>query len=405
MARNAWQEWERSHRPLLDRASLKIVGCSFRRALKQRLERTSRHLALAQVFRARSKPGKAFTTRLDPCHLRQIVPGLAALWDAQTSNWKEFLNVFTTDLYSFAKIEGSRLTALETDLSDCHSGGRTATRVRLGENELWYYKPRSGRKERLWHELLEKLNSAGFEPPFLIPRFHLRGDHHWMQAVKHRAPRDVTSRRRLAHQAGTILYLAYVFRAVDLHPANFAIHDKYLVLVDCETLLHPETRLPARFRETEKGLFRTGMLAGGRNAPRFIAAIDASAGEIAEGFASIHAFLKRYGGKIGMQRWIARMRHEPVRLVLRPSIYYDRLLTRALERELVYGGSPCQILWEYISDGLTSDSRKRQEIGQLLAGDIPLFSGRAAATRFPLSEQDFRQCVDSLLVSGDEKVR
>ena len=406
MVRHAWQEWERRQSSLLDRASLKIVGRSFRRALERRLERTGRHLLLAQVFRSRSRTGESLLTPLNSGQVRQIVPGLAALWDAQTCNWKEFLNVFTTDLHSFVKeYRGSRLAALETDLSDCHSGGRTVTRVTLGENEAWYYKPRSGQKEALWHKLLEKLNSAGFEPPFLTPRIHLRGDHHWMQAVKRRVPRDVRNRRELAHQAGTILYLACLLRAVDLHPANFVIHDNYLVLVDCETFFHPETRLPARFQETETGLFRTAMLAADRNAPAFMAAIDASPREIAQGFASMHAWLCRHSRKIGLGRLIARMRRESVRLVLRPSICYDRLLERALERELICGESPRRILWEYLSDGLTSNSRKREEVRQLLAGDIPIFYGPPASTRYPLTEQEFQQSMDKLQIRREEKVR
>lgn len=369
------------------------VERGFCRALCRRLERTSH-----QVFAARgvSWPGG----RDELVHILKEFRGLPRIWDAQIRGWSRFVLLFAqhaTEFQNSAEPQRGAIVQLESDLSDLHNG-RSVTRVRFRNGEEWYYKPRSGRREAAWSQFLSAVNAAGFRPHFFVPEVHLGRLHCWMRSVPHRKNRRAAERRRLYFRTGALLYFAHRFRAVDLHSDNFVLHGEHPVLIDCETLFHPETNLPASAFVDENDLKRTGMIGESWTHALINCKVQVFCGlgprkrldELAKGFSKMHGFLQHHAANHRLRRPIRKMRRERTRRILRPTIFYSRLLDGALAPNyLRRGPGLARELQVHLDNGLCRLRIVRREVQQLVRGDIPFFSGLPAAARRLLSQRQF----------------
>jgi lantibiotic modifying enzyme len=384
------------------------VRDEFCRSLARRLERSGRRVLNAGDgghFGARASC--VFTPPL-LAKLPELYPGLARIWNAQLNGWASFVAAFVGHLAAFQRIlQGSdAIEGIETDLSDYHDGGRSVTRVKFLGLGNWFYKPRGGEREAAWSELVRALNSAGFDPPFLVPQVYPSQRHCWMRGIDTIECQSLAEYRRFDRRAGALLYLAHRFRAVDLHAANIIAHGEHPVLIDCETLFHPETPLPPAVQLVERGLIRTGMLSQGKNdnSNPFIVlrqrAIKAGRGhiEVLHGFQSMHRFLLRHLQSDEIRRAVHALRESKTRLILRPTLLYRRILDTLGPRELQYAKGPERFLRSRLDDGLFSEEVVREEIRQLLHGDIPRFSGKSTHMLRSLNLREFQQVVQELKV-------
>ena len=384
--------WRKLSEKIPELLRVPAVERGFCNALSRRLERTSR-----QVFAARgiSWPG----SQLELGDILKEFRGLARIWDAQIKGWSRFVVLFAqhaTEFQGYRERQRGAIVELESDLSDLHDG-RSVTRVRFRKDGVWYYKPRNGCREAAWSHFLSAINAAGFRPHFFLPEVHPRMLHCWMRHVPHRKNRSGAGQRRLHFRVGALLYVAHCFRAVDLHAENFVLHGEHPVLIDCETLFHPETKLPEFAFVGEDDLGRTGMIGDSKNHVLINSEIldfdDVAArerrDELARGFRSMHGFLHHHAKKRPLQRAIERMRTERTRLILRPTILYSRLLEGALSPDCLRRPlGPARALHARLNDGLLPLSVVRREVRQLLRGDIPFFNGSASARRAS-SEHEF----------------
>ncbi|MEY2496663.1 MAG: hypothetical protein QOD12_219 [Verrucomicrobiota bacterium] len=315
------------------------------------------------------------------------------------------------------------LVRVRTELSDPHNRGRCVTLIESQQLGTWFYKPRNGRREAAWFQLLQALNDAGFDLPFLIPRVFTRRDHSWMELVADAEPRSLHERQALLSRVGALLYLAHFFRAVDLHAGNFVLHLSQPVLVDCETLFHPETKLPPNVRVSEKSVARTGMLApfgqtGGNPLLRLSPATNTlsdgrtplllHAGDsniVTAGFAAMHNLLggpRRKVHRITVA--IEKLRQSRTRYVFRPTIFYDRIMHEALTpTRLRTEAGVSRFLRLCLTNGLCAPAIVRGEVRQLLNGDIPSFNGPPASARGRLRLSEFHQSLSCLRQALDFK--
>jgi len=359
------------------------VQHGFCRALSARLDRTGH-----QVFAARGVSWPR--NQKDLLDIFKEFRGLPKVWDAQIRRWSRFVLLFAEHATAFQNTIEPRspITQLSSDLSDLHDG-RSVTRVRFQKGGLWYYKPRSGRREAAWSRFLLAINAAGFCHQFFVPEIRPGRLHCWMRGVSARKNRSIAGRRRLYFRTGALLYLAHCFRAVDFHADNFVLYFEHPVLVDCETLFHPETNLPASAFVDENDLERTGMIGKART-HAMIKSDDELVGslgrqrreELARGFSAMHEFLRDHAAHHHLQRLIKEMRREKTRCVLRPTIFYSRVLDEVLtpNRLRKWHGLTREI-HARLDDGLCRPSIVRREVQQLACGDIPYFNGRAAPPR------------------------
>lgn len=362
------------------------VSSAFCGALTERLELTGE-----QVFTAEpSGSADGFRATLDRC------PGLAKIWDAQMRGWGSFVLTFAEHARSFVRRSGrpgtrGGIVRLSCDLSDLHDHGRSVTRVQFRGGDVWFYKPRDGKREAAWRQFLEAINAAKFPLTFFLPELISCRDHCWMREVTDAPCRNGRERWRFCFRVGALLLLAHYLRAVDLHLANFVFHGEHPVLVDCETLLHPETAQPAESSIGESSLERTGMisLAGMRNPQALVRLAHwhhqqcaEEKRELSRGFRVMHDFLLCRDVKVKLRPALRELQTTPTRLIFRPTQFYANSFRAALNPQtLRRAQGPGQRLRALLSDGLCNPVTVRLEVEQLLRGDIPKFAGEAARAR------------------------
>jgi lantibiotic modifying enzyme len=339
-------------------------------------------------------------------------PALAGLWAKQISSWQRFAAGFVKDVHDFMQScrscapKPKRVLAIATDLSDLHSGNRSVMRVRFSNGQTWFYKPRSGKKEKYFFELLSYLNRAGFPVSLRIATVVCAKKHFWMAAIPWRSCRTHKELRNFFVRAGALLYLLHYLRGVDFHAANVIANGSHPVIVDCETLLHRKTRLPAQFQAEARSIFRVGMLpvsrvtaAGGDKVSALgrrhrgphsvmlrgkIVWSGDFVDEIVSGFREMHNFLMRIGVEFrGLAVILSKLRSSPSRVILRPTLHYHILLMQSLQpRKLQSDAVRSAFLREACRHYSDSSRQRKTEVAALLNGDIPIFYDRSD---YPLS--------------------
>jgi hypothetical protein len=426
VAAYAWCHFQEGGRVNLDALLSSEARLALQRSLRTRLARV-----LANAVEDTSEPtplgGKIGGTNVRntkrlpgiscesvALQLLQTYPALGRLWAVQVENWSRFIHEFIVSAEAFSRTQGFSRTgkclieAIGPDLSDLHHGGRTVMRVRFAAGNDWFYKPRSSKFEFQWFSLLEWLNRAGFYTPFRIIRVISHDDHSWMEGV---LPRQCTSREEVAryyYRAGAILYLFQLLRGVDAHAGNVIAAGGDPVLVDCESLLHPVTRISKERTKAEEGsILRTGMLPIGKETP---GAQDTSAlgrnvlgkhsvrlkgkqmrvadfvDSVADGFCSMHEFILARAEPF--DAIVNRFRSTRCRYIYRPTIQYVSLLKHSLSHEMLCDGLDRSLfLLALCRDGLVPTRTALSELAALECGDIPVTYGRTSRPHRPPSQR------------------
>ena len=390
---------------------------AFQISLARRLERTADQVLNGRRLYRSSSNGLRLrhATRL-PDLLRQY-PGLGNIWSAQIGNWKRSVTLFAAHTEAFLRRlrvpKGAvRISQIQTDLSDFHYNGRSVIRVHFRHLGNWFYKPRSGHREAGWFRFLALLNDAGFRPAFLTARVVPSCDHCWMQRVPNRGWRSMRESELFYYRAGALLYLAHIFRAVDLHAENFVVHSEHPVLVDCETLFHPDTKLPQEAMIDENSVVRTGLLSRftlecGRSTTPHLDSLPSVRGklpivrvrqQLARGFGAMHRFLAVRGNNADLKRAVRSMRGVESRYIYRPTWWYQKLVDESLAPHHLHSvGGQERFFRSRLYDGLCEAEVVRSEMRQLSCGDVPIFHGPAARARNELTDVECRAAITSLL--------
>ena len=251
--------------------------CALERAMHLRLTSSSEK-AVHWTWRAvRATPGLASEDLLNTffnvglerrtIDLLTHFPALARLWASQVELWLHFVlgfmkhtRRFTAGLPEQAQPGIPVVTNIVPNLSDPHSGNRTVMLVTFRDGTCWYYKPRVGKPEAAWLRLLETLKVRGLHIHFLLPRIVEASTHFWMEAIKPKTCQTEKEAGTFFFKCGAFVALLHLLRGVDFHAGNIVAHASNPVLVDCETLLHPEVHVEKAIREEMRSILRTEML-------------------------------------------------------------------------------------------------------------------------------------------------
>ena len=191
-------------------------------------------------------------------------PVLAQLWCQLIRQWRaqvmEVLRRFKQDrpalsrsFFSNRPIAG--IQDVHLGLSDRHHSGRTVVRLQF-ESDSIIYKPRSGRGESEWSDLLDWTNRRGFQPEVRPARVLVRDGYCWMEYVAPTPLQSEAAARRFYERMGGIVAAAYLCKAVDCHRENLIASGEHPVLVDVDALWHVS---PSTKTESSGALlYRTG---------------------------------------------------------------------------------------------------------------------------------------------------
>lgn len=164
------------------------------------------------------------------------------------------------------------LVNIRPGLSDRHHGGRRVAVLVFEGGEQIVYKTRSLGMERAFADFLGWLEAEGLKPTPWCPEVLLRQGYGWMEVVQPSEVFTVENVSRWFTAAGTLMCIAHILGASDLHVGNVLAGAGSPVLVDLETLLHPKVALGRKsedskrsataeiFQQVRSSFLTTGML-------------------------------------------------------------------------------------------------------------------------------------------------
>jgi type 2 lantibiotic biosynthesis protein LanM len=358
--------------------------------------------------------------------------------DHLCSDWEQIASDFSSGR------DPGVLEQVDARLGDPHRGGRSVAIARFSSGLRVVYKPRSLAVEVHFNELLEWANSKLAGPSFRPLRVLNRDDHGWVEFVKRVDCRSLQEVSRFYERQGGLLALLYAIDAIDFHCENVVAVGKHPVLLDLEALFHPVVVQADSHLAEETAtqvvncsVLRTGLLPrtswfndegdgidvsglggpDGQRTPfglpvpedsdtdkmhlvrkrvpipqfqhrptlegREVNLLD-HARAIARGFRRVYMMILRHRRELlSSSGPLARFQDDEVRVVLRATQTYSRLLSEsfhpdvlrdALERDHLFDR-----LWIQVVDRPQLSRVISAECDDLWSGDIPLLTTRPAS--------------------------
>lgn len=329
------------------------------------------------------------------------------------------------------------LTALDGGAGDRHRRGRAVRILTFASGARLVYKPRPLRVEAHFQELLAWVNAQEGHPGFRTLAVLDAGDHGWMEFVAAGTCRSREEVARFHERLGGLLAVLYSLAATDCHYENLIAAGEHPVVVDLESLFHPQIQRGSRPRPQEDlrsqfalhSVLRVGLLPfqagqsddfegtdisgvaavagqpspqkviqwqgtgtdemravrdrvpmeGGQNRP-VLDGQPVQVGEYREemtrGFAAVYSLLA--GRRAGLARELARFADDPVRVVLRPTQIYGLLLMESFHpdflRDALDRDRHFDRLWLEAESQPSLERVIAAEHRDLSEGDIPFFS-------------------------------
>ena len=203
--------------------------------------------------------------------LWQEFPGLEALCATLVANWLSTVTEFVERLQRDALALEHRfphdgsfalpVVAIEAGLSDPHSGGRCVAKATFPGGGVIIYKPRALAVEDHLAGLLERLNSLGPLHPLRAARCWNSGTYGWMEHIAAGECSSPTQINAFYWRTGVLLGLIFLARGVDFHCQNLIAAGEHPVIIDAETLWHPQEPIePGHIPHSLAALVRTGFL-------------------------------------------------------------------------------------------------------------------------------------------------
>jgi type 2 lantibiotic biosynthesis protein LanM len=175
-----------------------------------------------------------------PVLARHVVEGIARweevcgeMLDRLVADWEEIR------LHLGPEAPPGPLTEARID-GDPHRGGRSVFLLLFESGFRLVYKPKPLAVDAAVQDLLRWTVARGFEPGFRNLRLLDRGPYGWMEFVESAPCRNVEEVRRFYRRQGGYMALLYVIGGIDFHHENLIASGEHPVLVDLETLFHPD---------------------------------------------------------------------------------------------------------------------------------------------------------------------
>jgi type 2 lantibiotic biosynthesis protein LanM len=195
--------------------------------------------------------------------LARILAQMTELWVAST---QELLARVGHDMADFGVFDPGglspgRIVHFRTGLSDRHNGGRTVLGAEFESGLRLIYKNKDPQIQLALDRLLEWLNQNG--SPLLLKTFKMvhRESYYWVEEISPRPCEDFGQVVRYYRRSGMLVCLMYFLGGYDFHSENLIACGEHPVIIDSETILHPELRPAAELTNTyPDSVVRTCML-------------------------------------------------------------------------------------------------------------------------------------------------
>ena len=173
--------------------------------------------------------------------LARMIGTIVSLWLEATS---EFIQRLARDLSDLNRClaHGANLgkvTELVADLSDPHRGRRRVLILAFADRKI-VYKPKDMRVDVAWAQLLQWLADNRAPISLKAPRTLVRDGYGWAEFIAADTADPAGGLPLFYRRAGGLLAILHLLQAKDLHYENVITSEGGPVIVDLETLLHPD---------------------------------------------------------------------------------------------------------------------------------------------------------------------
>lgn len=159
------------------------------------------------------------------------------------------------------------LTGVNSGAGDRHRLGHSVHVLTFADGARLVYKPRELAGDLQFQRFLEWFDSRGQHPSLRTMKILDCSEYGWCEFISGGSCESQESVERFYWRQGAQLALLYLVRAVDFHHENLIADGEYPVLVDLESLFHPEIRrlpagkpLPVALEVLSHSVIRTGLL-------------------------------------------------------------------------------------------------------------------------------------------------
>jgi type 2 lantibiotic biosynthesis protein LanM len=132
------------------------------------------------------------------------------------------------------------LVQIDSSIADTHCNGRAVIIAKFSSGFQVVYKPRALAIDEHFQQLLVWINQRGNHPPFRTLKILNRDKYGWVEfVVAHgcNTPKEV---QYFYQRQGGYLALLYAIKATDFHMENIIAAGEHPILVDLESLFHPQ---------------------------------------------------------------------------------------------------------------------------------------------------------------------
>ncbi|HEY7127789.1 MAG TPA: type 2 lanthipeptide synthetase LanM family protein [Ktedonobacterales bacterium] len=139
--------------------------------------------------------------------------------------------------------EAEPLTTIRMEVGDRHRDGRSVLILTFRSGTHLVYKPKSLALDAHFQELLVWLNACGCTPPLATLKVINKGTYGWSEYVEAHGCTEEAEAQRFYERQGAYLALLSVLEATDVHFENVIAAGEQPLLIDLETLMHPDVGL------------------------------------------------------------------------------------------------------------------------------------------------------------------
>ncbi|WP_207229947.1 type 2 lanthipeptide synthetase LanM family protein [Krasilnikovia cinnamomea] len=369
----------------------------------------------------------------------------------------ETIERYAADRSAIRRLRGDADPGPLTEVQPCgdpHAGGRTVALLRFAGGATVVYKPRPLTLHRRFNDLVGWLNNRVTGLDLATVATVTRPGYGWQEYVRARPCADAAEVGLFYRRQGALLALLYALDGTDMHCENVLACGAQPLLVDVETLFHPDLLPPSgagpdpAARALTRSVRRTGLLPtglpgehgavdrsglGGERYPaevvtwadpgtdrmrlvRRVAPVAAAdnrprLGERAQdpgahhedllaGFRAAYDAIAAHGDEL-VDR-LSGCAAAPMRVVARPSEVYARLLDESTHPDVLRDARDRDRAFALLWDDSAEDPERERlvpaELDDLWRGDVPLFTGRADSR--DLWTADGRRLPAALPVTG-----
>lgn len=211
---------------------------------------------------------EALTTAKGSAYLSGMFP---VLIDIVTSEIARFSSEAALILHRFAEdasdigqltgdsVTGETLRRLTLGLGDLHRGGQSVSSLEFEDGTRVVYKPRPLDTDLALAKLFAFVGEAsGIDQR--LPKLVRRPAYGWVEFIPYVECKQPEELVRYYRRVGALVGILYAINAFDFHYENLISCGEFPILVDCETLFHPHSRIFAT--ETNTGIDDSVLMVG-----------------------------------------------------------------------------------------------------------------------------------------------